>query len=40
MHVNSLKLARIAILQPNPATYFEQVKDVYLPILDQEVRPS
>ena len=35
--VNSLKAARNAILEKNPTTYFENVKDVYLPILDKEV---
>jgi len=37
MYVNALTLARKAILEENPATYFEGVKDVYLPILDKEV---
>ena len=37
MHVNSLTAARNAILEKNPTTYFENVKDVYLPILDKEV---
>jgi hypothetical protein len=40
MHVNALKSARVAILEKNPATYFENVRDVYLPILDKEVRIS
>jgi len=37
MHVKALKIARTAILSKDPATYFENVKDVYLPILDNEV---
>jgi hypothetical protein len=37
MHVNALTVARKAILDKDPATYFENVKDVYLPILDKEV---
>ena len=37
MHVNSLNSARNAILEKNPTTYFENIKDVYLPILDKEV---
>lgn len=37
MHLNSLREARNAILKTDPATYFEKVKDVYLPILDKEV---
>ena len=37
MHVKALKIARTAILSKDPATYFENVKDVYLPILDKEV---
>ena len=37
MHVISLKAARNAILEKNPATYFDGIKDVYLPILDKEV---
>jgi hypothetical protein len=40
MHVNALKSARTAILEKNPATYFDNVRDVYLPILDKEVRIS
>lgn len=40
MHVNALTIARRAILEQNPATYFEGVQDVYLPILDKEVAPS
>jgi hypothetical protein len=39
MHVNALKTARTAILEKDPATYFEKVKDVYLPILDKQVNP-
>lgn len=38
MHVNALTSARAAILEKNPATYFDNVRDVYLPILDKEVR--
>jgi hypothetical protein len=37
MHVNALTVARNAILDKDPATYFESVKDIYLPILDKEV---
>lgn len=37
MHVNALRAARNAILEKNPTIYFENVKDVYLPILDKEV---
>jgi hypothetical protein len=37
MHVNALKSARTGILEKNPSTYFENIKDVYLPILDKEV---
>jgi len=37
MHVKALKIARMAIVSKDPTTYFENVKDVYLPILDQEV---
>ena len=37
MHVNALTVARKAILDKDPATYFENVKDIYLPILDKEV---
>jgi hypothetical protein len=37
MHINSLKSARNAILDKNPTTYFDNVRDVYLPILDKEV---
>ena len=37
MHVNSLKAARSAIFEKNPTTYFDSIKDVYLPILDKEV---
>jgi hypothetical protein len=40
MHVNALKSARTAILEQNPVTYFDNVRDVYLPILDKEVRIS
>ena len=39
MHVNALTIARKAILEQNPATYFEGVQDVYLPILDKQVIP-
>ena len=37
MHINALKLARTAILQKDPKTYFDSVKDIYLPVLDEEV---
>ena len=37
MHINALTIARQAILEKNPSTYFDNVKDVYLPILDKEV---
>ena len=37
MYVNALKFARTAILEKNPSTYFDNVRDVYLPILDKEV---
>ena len=37
MHVTALKNARNAILEKDPKTYFDNVKDVYLPILDKEV---
>ena len=37
MNVNALTVARKAILDKDPATYFENVKDIYLPILDKEV---
>lgn len=37
MNVTALKNARSAILGKDPKTYFENVKDVYLPILDKEV---
>jgi len=36
MHLKSLNVARHAILTKNEATYFDDVKDVYLPILDKE----
>ena len=37
MHVTALKLARQAILEKSPSTYFESIKDIYLPVLDKEV---
>lgn len=37
MQVKALTLARTAINSKDPDTYFESVKDVYLPILDKEV---
>ena len=37
MHLNALSSARTGILEKQPATYFENVKDVFLPILDKEV---
>jgi hypothetical protein len=37
MHVKALRIARTAINTKDPATYFENVKDVYLPVLDKEV---
>jgi hypothetical protein len=39
MHINALTIARNAILEKNPSTYFDGVKDVYVPILDKEVIP-
>jgi cysteinyl-tRNA synthetase len=36
MYLKSLNVARNAILTKNQATYFEDVKDIYLPILDKE----
>lgn len=37
MHLNAMRLARAAILEKNPSTYFESIKDIYLPVLDKEV---
>jgi cysteinyl-tRNA synthetase len=37
MHLNALNSARKGILEKNPETYFDNVKDVLLPILDKEV---
>ena len=39
MHLNALLSARKGILNKTPETYFENVKDVFLPILDKEVPP-
>ena len=38
MHVNALNSARTGILEKRPDTYYEKVKDVFLPALDKEVR--
>ena len=37
MYMNALISARKGILEKQPETYLENVKDVLLPILDKEV---
>jgi len=37
MHLNALNSARKGILEKNPETYFDNVKDILLSILDKEV---
>jgi ferritin len=36
-YVNELTSARAAILEKNPSTYFQQIRDVFVPLLDKEV---
>ena len=38
MHVNALNSARTGILEKDHDTFYEKVKDVFLPVLDKEVR--